>query len=48
MYRDYKYGGPVITERFDIDVKQDVKKEKKGLGSEVVLGSSFGIDKARL
>ena len=28
VHRDYKYGGPVITERFDIDVKQDVKKEK--------------------
>ena len=29
MDRDYKSGGSVITERLYIDIKQDLKKEKK-------------------
>ena len=32
LYKDYKSGGSVITERLYIDIKQDFKKKKKKIG----------------
>ena len=36
MYKEYKSGGSVITERLYIDIKQDFKKKKKNVKDTTV------------